>query len=334
MKFEGKKNCGLLSNNGDVAVKIIRSIHHSQKVVLAQGFGVQDKDMPVRILAYIVPVLNILKQMPATATAEFYLAVEGVLRANRELDRNKVWNNALITKDLIRSYVANIHPQLIGQIKILLDRSIDENSLLNRVIMSLTNQSYEVYRDDQVIRNFADKRGGYHALRYMVEHMFYMRDPIAIDGGNFKDFFLVPEMNDSMDHVIMIGWPAEKIFYRFRQKLLSLLDTHSEWYAHQMFTTVGDTPTYHAQKGEPLWQELPAISEDVNEMIYGTYHKVTNEYGINKSIINDLLILLADAAGHVDFSQIANQQKNILKKEISDETAKILQRGWDRIRNI
>lgn len=101
MKFDSSKIAGLFVNEKDVVGNTIRGIEVRERIVVAQGFGV-DEEVPLRFLAYVVPVLHLARQLPKSASVEFYFALEGVLRANPYVEEARVRESAYTMGGLIR----------------------------------------------------------------------------------------------------------------------------------------------------------------------------------------------------------------------------------------
>jgi hypothetical protein len=334
MKFRSDRIKGLLGNQGDVVGKVIREIRLEEKTVLAMGFGVTDQGVPLRFLSYIVPVLHLLRQMGTNTIAEFYFALEGVLRVNG-LAEKTTRNNSAIMAGLIRSYVSTFYPDLVGRIVILFDRRVEAGSTLERRIAKIAKIIQQLTTSDESLARFAKTRGGDTAFGYMAEHLLYMRDPLAALLPP-EEHLLVPGMISDMDHVIMIGGPAEKIFYRVRLAVSTGLDQHESWKSHQLFTQVGSPPTYHPQPNEPLWGEIHDLPQDVYKLLKIIIDRIEwDEYGTQKAAIRDLIVLLIDCAG-VDYFSNAKKWSNLVCKgrSLPDDVQEILQTGWDRLHEL
>lgn len=332
MKFRTDTISGLLHNEGDVVGQTIRGIEPDKTIVVSTGFGVRDA-LPLRFLAYCIPAIHLLKQLPQSATIEFYIALHGVLRANPTLQPTAP-GLADTMRELITSYTRRFHPEQSGQVTTLIDRYISTYDTVHQLMDRLAPYAWQLYEKDQPLRNFADKRGGSPALRYMAEHALYMRDPLI--GWN-PSWLLVEAMQTDMNHIIMIGGPAEKIFFRVRQHLMEHMGCHNKWQSHQFFTPIGEPPTYHPQACEPLWNQRPELQTNVGEMLTQASQGLASEY--RKTILRDLLILLLDAGAAtanetVDFR--TQEELSLLKQgNIGHGTRfHLLQRGWEQIRSL
>lgn len=331
MKFRVDKISGLIQNDGDVAGSTMRSINEGAAIVVAQGFGVprHGHNFPLRFGAYIIPALRLIAQLPGSATAELYFATQGVIRANGASNGNRFEETAIRMSRVIREYIALVHPVLDSRVRILHDRAIRPHSPTEQLIEKLLQIGEKVASSR--VRAFAEKRGGRQALRYMVEHLLYMRDlPTTSDVG-----LLVPDMTSEYDHLIMIGGPSEKIFFEFRQSICKELKETSEK-NHQFFTPVGDPPTYHMQDGELTWEDRqqPELN-DVRRLIEKTLEQVKPGMGVRQAVLRDLLILLNDAGGNDDFRWCGRTATDIEKgRDPGELPLEIIQRGWNVLRSL
>jgi hypothetical protein len=325
MKFDSNRIVGLFNNEGDLVGKTVRNIRLDQRIVVSQGFGVSEGAIPLRFLAYIVPVLHLLKQLPRTAIAEFYFAVEGVKRANPGYCPKAIAYSAKQGAHFLQRYVKLCHPDVANQIRVLRDRATDESDA--RLTVYLAEQTAGLYDTDSALRNFVDKRGGFPALRYMAEHALYMRDPLNLNGAG-NDGQLVQGVSTDMDTLIMVGGPAEKIFYRVRQHLCAVIGTHSKWQSHQLWTPIGDPPTYHPQNGEPTM----AIRNQSLDSALRQYWATPNHCRGN--LIRDFLVFVADAAGRKDFRVSEVARKIESGQNLDAATLAALSPGWEIIRSL
>lgn len=329
MKFNSADIAGLLVNEADFVGKSLRAIGDGQRVVVSQGYGMADKGLPLRVLAYLVPVLHLLKSLPSSVTAEIYFAKAGVLRANGS-DDAAIERNFGLLENLILLYISKVHANLKERISILWDA--DPEPRVDKMLDDLAARSAAIVDEEDAIRHFLEKRGD-KALRYMVEHAVYMRDPIdfGLDPKNMK---LVPGMRMDMDCVIMVGGPAEKVFHRFRSRLASRSTQHDLWRSLQFFTCIGDTPTYHLKEGEVTWQDRNTLPADVVSALRRAVENIANDYGAKKDVVRDLLYLFLDAGGSKQFN-VGGAAKQVLSSgQVPPNLFLPLQRGWDTIRTL
>ena len=312
MKFRSELISNILNNESDMIGKTLGSIGKDEKVIIAQGYGVDEK-IPLRFLAYAVPVLRLASQMSKATQVEFYFAGNGVSRANG----TDYSSNVAYMIKLLNAYVDLNYPDLKGQVKILND-SVDENTMVEESIEVLMPYATNLADTHAPFASFVAKRGGQNAIRYMVEHLFYMRDPIMLPNQNDAPI-LVPGMSQEHNHLIMVGGPSEKIFWKFRKEMVSHFGSHARWNSHQFFTPVGDPPAYHYFEGEPFinGHALPAsIDELLSEL-----KEIPNDFGKAKNVIRDYGVLLQDfslvekfkSANEVELPVLENGYKRLIQ---------------------
>lgn len=286
IKFRSDAINGLLKNEGDCVGGLFRSLDINAPITLCQGYGV-GSSTPLRVLAYAVPVLRLARQLPRHVKIEFYWATQGVLRANSVANPDEVVRSGQIARTLLEKYIRAFHPELHNQVRILEDVALYKEA--EQAVSFLLPQAERVASEIPAIASFIDNRGGATALQYMVEHALYMRDPIELRGEPLP--LIVDGMEYPDGHLIMIGGPSEKIFWRMRQQLLQRTSAHDRWKSHQFFTGVGDPPTYHPQQGEPYADvELERSPELDLPMVLAKAETV------GSGPLRDWLILLQDAA--------------------------------------
>lgn len=331
MRFNSAKIHGLFSNEKDHVGQAIRSVSHTEKLVVSQGFGVQDGGIPLRFLSYIIPPLHLLQQLSATTTIlEFYFALEGVLRVN-PLDERRTRQNAHMMEEIVRRYILKFHTRDYEKIRILYDQRVEKNSPIDHTLASLTEILKAASIKDNSILRFTEKRGGEKAFRHMTEHASYMRDPLQLDG--ITTWWLVPTMTSDMTHILMVGGPAEKIFFYARQLLAASVGQHILWRSHQFFTPIGSPPTYHLQQGEPCWEDRLYLPEKVDLLFQLVVRNLGHEPRIIESVLKDLLVLFGDAAGGTDFASLMRYYRDIKRGDsLPKEILHLLQDGWERIR--
>ncbi len=211
---------------------------------------------------------------------------------------------------LLQRYVDEYYTQHAKQVRILGDTGQVPKAAEQFIEHLFTNAAVPIFKQDEQINTFANKRGGDSALRYMVEHLLYMRDPIMTSIEANK-LLMVPRMCTDFDHLIMVGGPSEKIFYKFRQEVLRRHGSHSKWQSHQFFTPIGDPPPYHWQQGEPI------IGDTMPETYGGLFTKLRTlpgEDGKQKNLLRDYAILLQDLAGVSDFKLPGKVKPEIFEK--------------------
>jgi hypothetical protein len=330
LKFNSNRIVGLFNNEGDAVGKTVQGMAVNEKIVISQGFGVgYKKGLPLRFLSYMIPVLHLLKQLPQSATAEIYFAFRGGMRANGEEVPSEMallylWSRLVgRTSGLMLHYIDRFHPALANRVTVIDDFLGDVYP--TDVITQLTESVQALYNEDTALRNFVDKRGGTEALRYMVEHSLYMRDPLLPLKGR-TDWMLVPKMRLDIDHLVMVGGPAERIFHKVRQHLCRTIGIHSNWTSYQLWTPIGDPPTYNYQPNEPIWGRFYANVEE----ILGLY--LTTPRASRVNLIRDFLILLADASGTEDFRVAKILAREVaMGKRLDTATLRALNSAWELI---
>ena len=301
MKFKSHLIKNILNNEGNVIENTIRSIHPSEKVVIAQGYGA-NAQVPRRFLAYAVPVLRLASQMSEKTAVEFYFATHGVYRANGEY-----YNESLsLMRNELSWFVNKFYPKLNDRVSILEDIPLsDKVKDLITVLFPLARKVIDV---NSSIKQFVLNRGGDNALLYMLEHLLYMRDPILVD-GKVNTELLVPQMAIDSRHVIMIGGPAEKVFWKFRQEMLNVCGSHTEWKSYQFFTQIGDPPTYHVHSGEPVMD-----GSSLDNELFSSLRRIPSEFSKQKNLIRDYSVLLQEFAG-VETFKLHNEVDPLILKQ-------------------
>lgn len=308
MKFRDELITNLLNNEGGKIGKFFREIELSRngEICLAQGYGL-NQNVPIRLLAYPIPVMRLWTQL-GNPVVNLYIAKHGVERANSQ----NYQNSCDLVKKVLEKYVKTFYQT---EIEVLIDSDLSP-ALIN-VIENLMPSALEIYQSDEQIRAFADKRGGMNAIRYMVEHIFYMRD--SIDIPNMRECLLVKEMSLNHQHIIMIGGPAEKIFYRFRQQIIERVGFHEQWKSTQLFTQIGDPPTYHCYENEPVFGCV--LPDDVDGLFRLLNSLPDSNQGKIKNILRDYKILL---------QEFARVEKFSLPHEVAKE---VLEKGYERLKH-
>jgi hypothetical protein len=298
MKFDSALIKNIIQNPEDYIGNFVRGIQQrsSDQVCLAQGYGL-DLQIPIRSLAYAVPIMRLAHQLGARV--DLYIAYEGVVRAKGEGD---YWYPACTLNTVLTKYVTEFYPGVNANV--LVDRKLTQRA--QNLISYLMSYAWTVYQADPSIQNFVDKRGGESALRYMIEHLLYMRDPTPFLD---EESLLVPGTSLKHKYVLMVGGPAEKVFYNFRKQILDLTGRHDKWSAFQLFTPVGDPPTYHRFQKEPVFfgGELPDTAAELLEFL----RVQPDDFGKRKNVLRDWQILLQEFAG---------VEKFLLPHEVKPET--------------
>lgn len=303
MKFKSHLIRQLLDNQASHVENIIRAIQPDKQIVIAQGYGAHAK-IPIRFLSYAIPTLRLAAQLPKTARIELYIAAKGSARANQAYYEQNLDTMAL----LLRNYVNEYHIQLASQVNVLGDAEIPSNA--EALVNELMETAIVVAHEDSQLSDFIAKRSGERSLRYMVEHLLYMRDPIKTE-TSVDELLIVPGMSVEYEHLIMVGGPSEKIFWRLRQELLKRYGSHTKWQSHQFFTPIGDPPPYHWYPGEPVLGDT--LPENV-DALFSQLLCLPGDKGKQKNIVRDYSLLLQDLAGVEIFQPTSKVSVLVLEK--------------------
>jgi len=309
------------------------SIQPSARTVMAIGFGVNDQPLPLRSLAYAVPVLRLLAEMPLATTLEIYFATQGVLRANAGANVDRINTNSALLKRALSAYIRERYPDLQDRIRLLDDAPVAPDSELERFLRGLTDTLIKQSARDSEVRDFAERRGGAPAYRYMAEHAVYMRDPIQ---PKPVQFLMVPEMQPDMDCVVMVGGKAEKIFFRARQLISDALSLTPGWRSEQLFTPLGLVrPCYFMEQAEPILEELANLEPSLEALIEKVRQgvKPRGDIPADRQVLSDLLVLLADL-GDLSLLPGKGLTKAFLNGDPPEAEYRAIERGLARLRGL
>jgi hypothetical protein len=328
MKFRSDLIAELFVNKQDHIKNTIRSMSPKEKIVISQGFGLQEKSLPLRFPSYVVGTMRLLNQLPSSCTVDMYIALHGVFRANGS-NATILRNRATQAVEVLGRYIHHFHRAAAHQVRIQIDAGYEPGSRLHDFILSLLPTADTIVKaDDGGMASFVAIHGGLPALIYMIEHALYMRDPIL--GGEEFAGALLRDATTNMDHTIVIGGPAERIFHRFRQALLQQIGRHARWQSHQFFVRVGDPPTYHKLPDEPEWG-ASALPDCAVELLQNAVH-IKTANGFTTTILRDLTVMLLDCGGTADFKALTNIENTIKTgKSLSRSTEDLLQLGWEQL---
>jgi hypothetical protein len=256
-----------------------------------------------------------------------YIALHGVFRANGA-NATVLRNRATQAVEVLGRYIHHFHSAAAHQVRIQIDAGYEPGSRLHNFIFSLLPSADRIVKADVAIASFVAKHGGLPALIYMLEHALYMRDPI-LGGEEFANTLLRDAVTD-MDHIIIVGGPAERIFHRFRQALLQQIGWHAKWLSHQFFVRVGDPPTYHKLPDEPEWG-ASTLPDRVVELLQNAA-RIKTVNGFATTVLRDLTVMLLDCSGTADFKALTSIENTIKTgKSLPRSTEDLLQHGWERL---
>lgn len=205
---------------------------------ICTGFGV-DIDIPVRAAAYSLPVLQ-MGEMQHSAQTEFYIAESFATKLNGL--------NPAVTRrntQLIQEYIKLLRLELGVNHEVWLTEKDPFETQRTGYIKEMA----KILRKNgsEKLLRFADTRNGDESLAYIAAHALYMWDPHPIDSSLF-----ITERPNTPESLLIIGGPAEKLFYEARQLLLSHIKADTSRKTEQGFTEIGRRPTYYAVDDETI----------------------------------------------------------------------------------
>jgi|GEM_PF-2899497 len=206
---------------------------------ICTGFGV-DHEIPVRIAVYALPVLQMGEKF-LRAQTEFYVAKAFATKLNG-LDANKVQVNIALIKEYIKLFKTELS---VVNSPVWLDER-DPFEVQRYALIKELAKILREHGSERIIR-FADSRNGDESLAYIASHALYMWDTLDVD----EDKFII-ERDASPQSLLMVGGPAEKLFFEARQLLLSHFPTVSTRSTVQGFTELGRRPPYYAVDSEMI----------------------------------------------------------------------------------
>ncbi|MDA1079983.1 MAG: hypothetical protein O2840_04835, partial [bacterium] len=169
------------------------------------GFGV-GMSVPWRAAAYALPAIQEAGRQEISP--EFYFA-ERFSTEIGNLPPQQAKQNVQVMKLLISSaseLVKNPNVQWLEE--------QDPFEADRFLFMAMMADQLSKIADEQIMR-FAENRDGDDSLLYMAAHALYMWDPLDIEPNKF-----IVERPIIPNKLLMVGGPAEKIFYRARQALM------------------------------------------------------------------------------------------------------------------
>jgi hypothetical protein len=266
---------------------------------ICTGFGV-DHEVPVRVAVYALPVLQVGEQMLAAQT-EFYIAQAFATKINN-LDSKKVAANV----DLLKEYISLLRRELkVRNVPAWLEEGDpfkpERTAFLSEMVKILREKGSE-----RIIR-FADSRNGDESLAYIAAHALYMWDDLEVD----TELFITQRLK-APESLLVVGGPAEKLFYEARQLLLSNFPNTGKRKTAQGFTEIGRRPPYYSVDGEFLINGKDR--DDIG------LEKITSI--ADPDALRDTLYLLISLTETLTFSDISRIKKGQIKPhELDDLTA-------------
>lgn len=246
--------------------------------------------VPIRYLSYLLPVIEATKGF-SSSVWQIYFADK--VWIDLWIPSEIITQNLKEYKDLANWFVEEFYPDISKKIILTDEKNFQvDPKLANQNILVKEMIKKIIEQNDSQINNFVERRWD-KALEYMVKHSLYMRDSVTEDKG----LFLIdnPKWFENSD-VVMIWWPAEKIFYKVRQILVNNL-WQNNWNL-QLFTDIGRLPPYYSKFMEKIFWEN--ISED---------SVIKYLESINKELKYDYIILLISCSSSQDYSIIKRRKK-------------------------
>lgn len=268
-------------------------------MTVCTGFGVGN-GVPWRIAAYALPTLQEAGRLGISP--EYYFAKRFSTEVDEALSPEQASKSVEISKQLIQGVTTLTDAPT--EISWLTERDPFEDDRF--LFMSIMAYQLSMVADEQISR-FAESRDGDNSMLYMAAHCLYMWDPLDIDPGKF-----IVDRSQTPERLLMIGGPAEKIFYKARQILIGKYPTTLRE-TTQSFTEIGRMPPYYPAEGDlilgdrkrPTLDEVLAIE--------------------NPDVRRDLLYLLIGLSEEVDFSDLKRISKGkATNEEIEDLDAALI----------
>lgn len=275
----------LVKQNND-----FKKLKKQEKYVFSSWIWINPElGVPVRYLSYLLPIIESLNQYK-NSVWQIYFADKTAIDLG--IKSEIVTENLKQYKELASWFVEEFYPKDKWK-KILTDEKvIDKEKIITQENLIKEMIKIIVSENDSQINNFAEKRWK-KALEYMVKHSLYMRDNVSKD----EDLFLIdnPEWFEN-EKVVMIWWPAEKIFYKVRQILVNNLGKPN-WNL-QLFTDIWRLPPYYSKFMENVfWEKIKQNSF------------VEFSENINKELLYDYLMLIISCSSSQDYSIIKRRKK-------------------------
>lgn len=273
-----------------------------EKLVFSSGIGINPvlKEIPVRYLSYLLPIISCIQKY-RNAIGQIYIADQAAIRFG--IEDSIVVGNVKLIRELTIGFITEMFPDLIGQISVSKERNECDNGTKKRR-EDLITQLVDILlqSNDTAILKFARNRanGDIRApLRYMAEHSLYMRDKLFDDNR----LFLIDNPDGLEDaRVVMIGGPAEEIFYQARRTLMRTLNTLNSQKNVQLFTDIGRLPPYYRKFMENI---VGTKMQDDDVSIF--LEK------LDKQLQYDYLMLIITCSGNPDYDIIKRRNQGFTK---------------------
>lgn len=270
--------------------------------------------VPVRMLSYLLPIIYATQRLKSTG-AQIYIADGAAIRLGQS--SSIVDENVEIMKSSIEAFIKEFFPDISPRVTLQEETSfvsdISAIEARRKLVENMVNILLK--KADTAIMRFADNRKNGWSIRvplqYMAEHTLYMRDPVVDDPAMF---IIQKPLWFEESPMIMIGWPAEEIFYKTRLTILKALGK-TEWDNQQLFTGVGRLTPYYSAYDEPL-----IGNKNIPTDIHDFFRSVSPAFEY------DYVTLFLSLAWSQDFSLLSR-----LWKGIQEEDYPMLQLGLDKL---
>jgi len=277
---------------------------------LTTGFGI-DSRVPARVVAYIVPLLALackLGESKIPVEAQWYIASRFLIQMNN-------FPEQLIGEQtkLLKAYIDEFRKVAFPDIKL---TYLQEENPFEEKRFHLIQEFAEILQKNATnrMKNFAGARMGIDSWRYIAAHGLYMWDPyppLDVDNSMY-----LTERKSPPEDLVIIGGPAEELFYECRQILLQELGGNPPWDTQQLISRVGRRPPYIMTENDTSVLNTPRLTL---EMLFG---QENNGYAItDPDVRRDFLYLLVSLNPNLCYSMVKNELKNIrpMHPRIADE---------------
>ncbi len=254
---------------------------------ICTGFGL-DSELPVRIGAYALPALQ-QAENSFLAETEFYIA-----RAFAQNLNGLPTEIAERNTQLLQEYISLLRCNLNLATQPIWLREANPYSDDRLKLLRSLAEILKANGSERITR-FATSRDGDDSLTYMAAHALYMWDVLDVDQNQF-----IIERSTTPKSLLMIGGPAEKIFYEARQTLIGNYPTVSDRKATQGFSEIGRRPPYYPIE---------------NELIFGFRQQLELKDVLaiaNPDVLRDTLFLLISLSEGLNFADISKIKKGKL----------------------
>lgn len=305
-----------LSTKSTVALK---DLILDEQAIFSSGIGINPTpEIPIRYLAYILPMISCVQQY-SNAMGQIYTADQGAIRLG--IEKTIVEKNVTLLREFTNAFISTMFPEIESKIIISEEKKScgPDIQAIREQFITRCIEILQIQNDPQII-NFARNRANANEsspLRYMVEHSLYARDTLFNTTSYMNDIYLVENPKGfENSRIVMIGGPAEKIFYKTRQAIIKVLGALCEQKNIQLFTDIGRLPPYYRKYEETI------VGNQIKEDYVADFIE-----GINRELQYDYLILIIACAQAPDFTIIKRRKSGFTKNDLE-----VLQNGFERLK--